>query len=238
VRVCVLYPRELNLYADSGNLVVLQRRCEWRGIGFCASTAGIGDAVDADEHDLYYIGGGQDADQRRCATDLLDHKAAAIVAAAARGALVVGVGGGYQLLGHSVELDGHDTLPGLGLLDARTVRVEGPRLVGDAVIEVVTPTGPRHLVGFENHAGRTYLEDETQPLGRVRVGHGNNGNDGLEGARKGSVIGTYLHGPLLAKNAWFADVLLQLATGVPELPPLDDEFEDAAHDVARHLATP
>jgi CobQ-like glutamine amidotransferase family enzyme len=147
--------------------------------------------------------------------------------------------GGYQLLGHSYQL-GDETLPGVGLVELETVRAQaaGDRLVGNVAIEVeLEPGRPRVLAGFENHGGRTRLGPGATPLGRVLKGHGNNGRDGLEGVRSGNVIGTYLHGPLLPKNAWFADWLIATATGIEEpLAPLDDELEELAHADARRAA--
>ena len=230
LRVCALYPTLMNIYADRGNLLMLERRCQWRGIGFELTGAGIGQALDPDAADLYYMGGGQDRDQMLCATDLYEHKRLALGAAAERGAVLLGVCGGYQLLGHSYEL-GDQTLPGIGLLDASTVRSDGPRLIGNVAIEVELPgVGPRTLAGFENHGGRTHLGPDAQPLGRVLKGHGNNGRDGHEGVLSGSVIGTYLHGPLLPKNAWFADWLITTALGLSDpLAQLDDTLEQLAH---------
>jgi len=241
VRVAWLYPEHLNIYADRGNLLLLERRCAWRGIGWELTPVGIGDRLDAGAHDLIYLGGGQDNDQARCAQDLVATKRDALHAAAQAGATVLGICGGYQLLGHEYEL-GTERIPGVGLLDLRTVRGEG-RLIGDVEITVDLPradgstTGPRALAGFENHGGRTLLGD-VEPLGRVAHGHGNDGTTGFEGARRGQVIGTYLHGPLLPKNAWFADELIARAAGLApaELPPLDDAFEDAAHASARRAA--
>jgi CobQ-like glutamine amidotransferase family enzyme len=239
VRVCALYPDLMNIYADRGNLLFLQRRCEWRGIGFELHGAHPGDAVDPDAHDLFYLGGGQDRDQALCAYDLANVKRDAIHAAAGRGAVVFAVCGGHQLLGHAYELGGEE-LPGLGLVDLRTVRGHGPRLIGNVAIEVELPgvDGPQVLAGFENHGGRTYLGERAQPLGRVLSGHGNNGRDGHEGVRSGRVVGTYLHGPLLPKNAWFADWLIAAALDREPrtLAPLDDRLEDAAHLAARGAA--
>ena len=237
LRVCALYPELMNIYADRGNLLMLERRCEWRGLGFEVSAAGLGESVDPDAHDLFYLGGGQDRDQRLCALDLVQTKRDALHAAAARGALVLGVCGGYQLLGHRYAL-GDEEIPGLGLVDLETIRSERPRLIGNVAIEVDLD-GDDHrrvLAGFENHAGHTHLGSAEQPLGRVLKGHGNTGSSGLEGVRKGSVIGTYLHGPLLPKNAWFADWLIAAALGLGELDLLDDAFEDAAHAEARRAA--
>jgi CobQ-like glutamine amidotransferase family enzyme len=236
LRICALYPDLMNIYADRGNLQLLERRCAWRGIGFELSGAGLGEAVDPDAHDLFYIGGGQDRDQALCAEDLATVKRDALHAAAARGAVIFAVCGGYQLLGHGYELDG-ERLPGVELVDLDTVREDGPRLIGNVAIEI----DGRVLAGFENHGGRTRLGPRATPLGRVLKGHGNDGRSGYEGVRggpHGTVIGTYLHGPLLPKNAWFADWLTQMALGpeVVALPPLDDALEDAAHAAARRAA--
>jgi CobQ-like glutamine amidotransferase family enzyme len=240
LRVCALYPDLMNIYADRGNLLLLERRCAWRGIGFELTGAGLGERIDPDAHDLFYIGGGQDRDQQLCAQDLVDTKRDALHAAAARGAIVLGVCGGYQLLGHSYVL-GAEEVHGIGLVDLRTVRKDGPRLIGNVAIEVDLPdldgaAGTRVLAGFENHGGRTYLGPGEQPLGRVLRGHGNTGASGYEGVRRGNVIGTYLHGPLLPKNAWFADWLIATALGGIDLAPLDNRFEDAAHSCARRAA--
>jgi CobQ-like glutamine amidotransferase family enzyme len=237
LRVCALYPDLMNIYADRGNLLLLERRCGWRGIGFEVTAAGLGEPIDPDAHDLFYLGGGQDRDQLLCAQDLVETKRDALHAAAARGAIVLGVCGGYQLLGDSYAL-GDEELPGVGLVDLRTVREDGPRLIGNVAIEVELPglAGSRVLAGFENHGGRTHLGAGEQPLGRVLRGHGNTGASGFEGVRRGTVIGTYLHGPLLPKNAWFADWLVQRALGLDALGPLDDALEDAAHGAARRAA--
>ncbi len=242
LRVCALYPQLLNIYADRGNLLVLERRCRWRGIGFELVARGLGEALDPEAHDLFYIGGGQDRDQRLCADDLLRTKRAALRAAAEQQKLVLGVCGGYQLLGRSYALAGEE-IDGAGLLDVRTVREPGPRLIGNVAIEVALEAespgnGPRVLAGFENHAGRTQLGAGARPLGRVLRGYGNDGRSGWEGARQGNTIGTYLHGPLLPKNAWFADWLLASALGLPphELAALDDELERDAHLSARRAA--
>jgi hypothetical protein len=231
----------MNIYADRGNLIVLERRCAWRGIGFQLSPSGLGERLDGDAHDLFYIGGGQDRDQRLCAQDLIETKREGLHAAAARGAVVLGVCGGYQLLGHSYTL-GEERIPGVGLLDVRTVREDGPRLIGNVAIEVFDGAAPeggvRVLAGFENHGGRTYLGDGQQPLGRVLKGHGNDGRSGTEGARSANTIGTYLHGPLLPKNVWFADWLIARALGIApaELEPLDDAIEHQTHLSARRAA--
>jgi CobQ-like glutamine amidotransferase family enzyme len=232
--VCALYPELMNIYADRGNIAVLRARCEWRGLGFELAASSLGEHVDPGAHDLFYIGGGQDRDQIAVAGDMQATKRDAMHQAAARGAVVLAVCGGYQLLGESYTL-GDRELPGIGLVDLRTVRGEGERLIGNCAIEADLGTGPRVIAGFENHGGRTHLGPGEQPLGRVLRGHGNNGADGFEGVRRDNVIGTYLHGPLLPKNAWLADRLTELALGV-ELEPLDDTLEDAAHGSARRAA--
>jgi len=273
LRVCALYPGLMNIYADRGNLIVLERRCAWRGIGFQLAASGLGEQLDGDAHDLFYIGGGQDRDQRLCARDLIETKRAGLCAAAARGAVVLGICGGYQLLGRSYTLPlppagtmrgrcGDDEIEGVGLLNVRTVREDGPRLIGNVAIEVTLEDAPRVpaagasgragqdldgptargrtavLAGFENHGGRTRLCEGQQPLGRVLKGHGNDGRSGLEGARAGNTIGTYLHGPLLPKNVWFADWLIARALGLAadELAPLDDAIERQTHESALRAA--
>ena len=235
LRVLSLYPELMNIYADRGNIAVLRARCEWRGIGFEHLGVTVDDALDPDAADLFYMGGGQDRDQAAVAVDMAETKRDALHAAAERGAVVLGVCGGYQLLGESYEM-GDETLPGVALVNLRTVREPGERLIGNCAIEVDLGTGPRTIAGFENHGGRTYLCPGAEPLGRVLRGHGNNGKDGHEGVRRGNVIGTYLHGPLLPKNVWLADRLIELALGV-ELEPLPgDQLEEAAHASACRAA--
>jgi lipid II isoglutaminyl synthase (glutamine-hydrolysing) len=235
LRVCSLYPELMNIYADRGNIAVLRARCEWRGIGFEHAGASLGDAVEPDAHDLFYMGGGQDRDQAAVAHDMAATKRDALHAAAGRGAVVLAVCGGYQLLGDSYELGG-ERLPGVGLVDLHTVREPGPRLIGNCAIEADLGDGPRVIAGFENHGGRTYLGPGERPLGRVLAGHGNNGRDGFEGVHRGNVIGTYLHGPLLPKNIWLADRLIELALGIGLDPLPHQELEEGAHASARRAA--
>jgi lipid II isoglutaminyl synthase (glutamine-hydrolysing) len=233
LRVCALYPDLMNIYADRGNLIVLERRCAWRGIGFELTASGLGEQLDSDAHDLFYIGGGQDRDQRLCAEDLLATKAQALRSAAARRAVILGVCGGYQLLGRSYTL-GEESIEGVGLLALETVREDGPRLIGNVAITPegldATPDGAV-LAGFENHGGRTRLDGGKAALGRVLKGFGNDGRSGMEGAVEGNTIGTYLHGPLLPKNVWFADWLIATALGLPpeSLDELSDGIEDQTH---------
>jgi lipid II isoglutaminyl synthase (glutamine-hydrolysing) len=235
LRLCALYPELMNIYADRGNIAVLRARCEWRDLGFELRSASLGDSLDPDAHDFFYMGGGQDRDQAAVAHDMAATKRDALQAAANRDAVVLAVCGGYQLLGNAYEMGGEE-LPGVGLVDLRTVREPGPRLIGNCAIETDLGDGPRVIAGFENHGGRTYLGDAEQPLGRVLRGHGNNGRDGFEGVHRRNVIGTYLHGPLLPKNVWLADRLIELALGV-ELEPLPgDELEESAHASALRAA--
>jgi CobQ-like glutamine amidotransferase family enzyme len=168
---------------------------------------------------------------------MVETKRDALHAAAARGAVVFAVCGGYQLLGHGYAM-GDERLPGVGLVDLETVREEGPRLIGNVAIEL---DDGQVLAGFENHGGRTRLGAGAKPLGRVLRGHGNDGRSGFEGVRGGprdTVVGTYLHGPLLPKNARFADWLTALALGIDaaDLGELDDALESAAHAAARRAA--
>jgi CobQ-like glutamine amidotransferase family enzyme len=171
---------------------------------------------------------------------MVETKRDSLAAAVEDAAVVLAVCGGYQLLGYGYQL-GDDRIAGLGLADLETVREPGPRLIGNVTIEVDLGAGPRVVAGFENHGGRTYLGESAKPLGRVLSGHGNNGKDDYEGVHRANMLGTYLHGPLLPKNAWLADRLIQLALArrsgsEPDLEPLDDELEAAAHASARGAA--
>jgi CobQ-like glutamine amidotransferase family enzyme len=232
-----LYPDYLNIYADRGNIAVLERRARWRGIEFDYRTIGLGDQVRRREHDLYYVGGGQDREQALIAPDLAE-KGPELTEAVHDGAAFLAVCGGYQLLGRFYRDRSGAELPGIGLLPHHTVAGER-RMIGDVLLECELDPGERRtLAGFENHAGRTYLDEGAEPLGRVVAGFGNNGEDGFEGARVGSAVGTYLHGPLLPRNAWLADWLLFRAlahrTGgeAPPLESLPDVFEQEAQSVS------
>jgi CobQ-like glutamine amidotransferase family enzyme len=241
LRLLALYPEQMNIYADRGNILFLQRRAEWRRIPFRYTAAGPGEGFDPADHDLIYIGGGQDRDQVIVAEDMLRTKRDAISSGVEDGAVLLAVCGGYQLLGHRYQL-GDQSIPGLGIADLETVREPGPRLIGNVSIEADLGEGPKVLAGFENHGGRTHLGPAAVPLGRVLHGHGNNDRDGYEGVKRLNLFGTYLHGPLLPKNVWLADRLIALAlerrTGsLPQLEPLEDELEAAAHAGALRAAT-
>lgn len=235
LRLLHLYPDHMNIYADRGNIAVLARRLEWRGLRLDLIESGPGESIDPDGFDLFYLGGGQDRDQVMVAEDLRANKAAALATAVADGAAGLCVCGGYQLAGHGYTGSDGGRMPGIGLLDLDTVA--GPtRLIGDLVIEADLGGVRRTVVGFENHAGRTRL-GTARPLGRVIVGHGNNGEDHGEGAVSGRLVGTYLHGPLLPKNPWVADMLIgwglaRRAGDPPELEPLDDALAEAAGETA------
>jgi lipid II isoglutaminyl synthase (glutamine-hydrolysing) len=235
-----LYPEYLNIYADRGNMAVLERRAAWRGIELDYRPISVGDAVRAGEHDLLYIGGGQDREQALIAGDLAA-KAEGIAEAVAEGSALLAVCGGYQLLGRFYRDRSGAELPGTGLLPVHTI-AGNRRMIGDVLLECELDHGePKTLAGFENHAGKTFLDGGAAPLGRVVAGFGNNGEDGFEGCRVGRVVGTYLHGPLLPRNSWFADWLLEQALAhrlgePPALEPLPDDFEPDAHRVSAERA--
>ena len=231
-----LFPDYLNIYADRGNIAVLARRAAWRGHELEVRPLGAGGALSQGEHDLFYIGGGQDREQELIAPALAA-LGDGLRASVAKGAALLAVCGGYQLLGRSYRDQSGEELPGVGLLPLHTVAGER-RMIGDVLLECELEPGRRRtLAGFENHAGRTYLDEGAEPLGRVLAGFGNDGASGYEGCRVGRAIGTYLHGPLLPRNSWLADWLLAQAiahrTGeAPALEPLEDELEAEAHEVS------
>ncbi len=235
-----LYPDYLNIYADRGNIAVLSRRAAWRGHELQVRPISVAEALHPGEHDLLYVGGGQDREQALVAQDLAA-KADSVREAVAGGAALLAVCGGYQLLGRSYrDLRGR-VLPGIGLFPLETVAA-GTRMIGDVLLECELEAGVlRTLAGFENHAGRTRLDPAAAPLGRVVAGFGNDGESGWEGCRVGRAVGTYLHGPLLPRNPWFADWLLSQALAhrlgePPELEPLADELEEEAHAVSARRA--
>jgi CobQ-like glutamine amidotransferase family enzyme len=235
-----LFPDYLNIYADRGNIAVLARRAAWRGVELDVRPLGAGSEIPPREHDLFYIGGGQDREQALIAPDL-SKLGPHLRAAAEAGAAVLAVCGGYQLLGRFYRDQSGDELPGIGLLPLHTLAGDR-RMIGDVLLECELEPGERRtLAGFENHAGRTYLDDAAEPLGRVVAGFGNDGESGFEGCRVGRVVGTYLHGPLLPRNPWLADWLLAQAvahrTGeTPAFAPLSDDLEHEAHAVSAKRA--
>ena len=240
IRVGHLYPDYLNIYADRGNIAVLERRAAWRGHDLHVRSIGVGDEIRAGEHDLLYVGGGQDREQALVAPEFAA-KAEGLRRAIDAGSAVLAVCGGYQLLGRFYRDRYGAELPGAGVLPLQTLAGK-TRMIGDVLLECELEPGERRtLAGFENHAGRTVLDDGAEPLGRVLAGFGNDGESGYEGCRAGRVLGTYLHGPLLPRNPWLADWLLVQAlahrTGEPrELEPLGDELEAEAHAVSADRA--
>jgi CobQ-like glutamine amidotransferase family enzyme len=241
IRVGHLYPDYLNIYADRGNLAVLERRAALRGHELVVRAIGIADPIDPAAYDLLYIGGGQDREQALIAPDLAA-KADLLRSAHARGAALLAVCGGYQLLGRGYRGRDGSYMPGAGLFPHETVAGD-VRMIGDVLLACELEPGVRHEVaGFENHAGRTLLDPGAEPLGRVVAGFGNDGESGYEGCRVGNAIGTYLHGPLLPRNPWLADWLLGRALAhagadeTPDLAPLDDALEDEAFRISAERA--
>ncbi len=240
LRIAHLYPRLMNIYGDRGNIACLTRRCRARDIEVDVAELGLGDRIDPVAHDLIFIGGAQDREQRRVADDLRSVKGAALREAVEAGIVALAVCGGYQLFGRFYREASGAELEGLGVFDLWTEHPGpgAPRLIGNVVAEL--PDGDT-LVGFENHGGRTYLGEGLPPLGRVVAGFGNNGSDGGEGVVYKNTFGTYLHGSLLPKNPVFADHLIAVALSrkhkESDLPKLDDRIEDAAHAEAVRLAT-
>lgn len=214
VRIALVYPAVLGTYGDGGNAVVLTQRLRWRGIQAETVAVEIDEPL-PDQADIYVLGGGEDSAQTLAVSRLSD---GSLRQAASRGAPVFAVCAGFQILGETF-LDGHgDVHPGLGLLDCRTNRLNGPRAVGELLVEAGA-AGVGDLTGYENHGGRTVLGPGAKPLGQVRAGTGN-GHGGVDGALQGSVVATYLHGPALARNPALADHILRQVVG--ELPRVDD----------------
>jgi CobQ-like glutamine amidotransferase family enzyme len=225
-----LYPREMNIYGDTGNVLVLRKRLEWRGLPVRVEPVSVGDPLPHDA-DILLGGGGQDAAQGEIGADFAA-RGAELRAMADDGVVMLAICGSYQMLGHEfVTQEGH-RIAGVGVLDV-TTQGQPVRLIGNNYVD--TPDAGR-LVGYENHSGLTSLGPDARPLGRTQPGRGNNGKDGTEGAVRGNVIGTYLHGPVLAKSPRFADDLLRRAYArrgtEPELDPLDDTLPEVAARVA------
>jgi lipid II isoglutaminyl synthase (glutamine-hydrolysing) len=241
IRVGHLYPDYLNIYADRGNIAVLERRAALRGHELAIQAMGLGDPVEPGAYDLLYVGGGQDREQLLVAPDLAG-KGHEIREAVEGGAALLAVCGGYQLLGRGYRGRDGAFMPGAGLFPHETV-AGTTRMIGDVLLACeLEPGFRRPLAGFENHAGRTLLDAGAEPLGRVVHGFGNDGRSGLEGCRLDRAIGTYLHGPLLPRNPWLADWLLEQALGhasggdPPTLDELPDELEREAFRVAAERA--
>lgn len=230
LRIAHLYPELLNLYGDSGNILVLRKRLEWRGITPDVYEVHMGDTPSFAGVDIVFIGGGSDREQKIVCDSLLRQKTE-LKAFVEDGGVLGAVCGGYQLLGESY-LMGDERVPGLELVDLYTDRGT-PRIIGNIAIE--SSVSPQPIVGYENHGGRTHLGAGVTPLGKVLYGKGNDGSTGFEGCLYKNVLGTYIHGPLLPKNPGVADWLLSRALerkyGDGTLEPLDDTEELAANKV-------
>ena len=227
-----LYPKLLNIYGDFGNVLALKRRCEYRNIDCEVISVNVGDEIDIEKNDIYFIGGGQDKQQIEVSEEMQNQKEV-LTQAANDGRVFLAICGGYQLLGKYYQPHDGEKLLGIGVLDAYTVAGD-TRFIGNVTAETDF-LEPKTLVGFENHAGLTYLEEGTVPLAKVVVGNGNNSKDGGEGARKNNVFGTYLHGSVLPKNPHFTDYLIKTALEVKyqkpiDLEKLDDTIEMNAHN--------
>ena len=231
VSIALLYPELLGTYGDGGNATVLAQRLRWRGIAAEVVDVHAGEAVPR-SCQLYLMGGGEDAPQALAAHELRSGKA--LTDAVTQGAAVLAVCAGLQVLGH--RFVGEDGKPhdGLGLLDCETHRDDGPRRVGEVVVTPDATLDLPELTGYENHGGITVLGPSAQPLGHVVVGRGNDGGDGTEGVVNGRVVGTYLHGPVLARNPALADHLLSSVLG--PLDPIEDTEVEALRKDRLHAA--
>lgn len=231
LKLAHLYPELLNIYGDYGNVLTIKNRCEWRNIEVEITNINLGDSIDPEKFDLYFIGGGQDKQQIDVARELQLQKNA-LHDAMNLNAVFLGICGGYQLFGKYYQPHKGSRLMGIGLLDAYTIAGD-KRFIGNVTAKTDF-TIPKTLVGFENHSGLTYLQGETKPLAMVEIGAGNNNEDKTEGARFKNVFGTYLHGSFLPKNPHFADFLIKLALEKRykdniDLQKLNDELELQAH---------
>ena len=228
LNIAHFYPDLLNLYGDKGNIISLQKRCQWRNIDVNVTSYNINDKVDFSNIDIVFIGGGSDREQLIVCQRLLELKDEIKNYVETNGVLLA-ICGGYQLIGNYYQLN-NDKIEGLGLVDIYTIQKPG-RLIGNVVLE----TRFGSIVGFENHGGRTYFNDKNlSPFGAVLCGNGNNGEDQLEGIIYKNLIGTYLHGPLLPKNPKLTDEVIKRALErkygeTIELSLLDDYEEDIAH---------
>jgi len=240
ISVCHLYPDLMNLYGDRGNIIAFTRRCEWHGIKTVVQSVTLNQVVDFTTFDFIFMGGGQDREQQAICYDFQQVKGTSLHEAVEAGVALLGICGAYQLLGRSYKTGEGLELPGLNILDVWT-EAGHRRMIGNIVEESdLFPGGPKTLVGFENHSGRTFLGPKVRPLGKVLVGYGNNGEDGTEGAVYQHAIGTYLHGSALPKNPWLTDLLITWALerryGRVSLKELDDSLEVRAHQAARRRA--
>ena len=233
LHICHLYPDLLNSYGDIGNVLIMARRLERRGIDAVIHNITIGDEFHKEDYDIVFFGGGQDFEQAIVSEDLKKNKKDELQAYIEEGKVFIAICGGYQLLGHYYMSAENEKLEGLHILDIHTEK-------GDkrAINNLILQDGDRYYAGFENHSGRTYIGD-LKPLGKVAYGFGNNGEDGYEGCRYKNTIGTYLHGPLFTKNPELCDEVLETALSLRygkeiKLDQLDDTFEMKAKQVVLH----
>jgi len=237
LNICHLYGDRMSIYGDDGNITTLIKRCQWRGIETKVSLVSVGERIDPKKFDFYFFGGGQDQQQVTVSNDLKNQNSKLLAAAVENGAVILAICGGYQLIGHYYLSQESKKLQGAGILNVHTVASK-KRMIGNILLQinkqlVISCHQSAKLVGFENHSGQTFLGSGVQPLGKVEVGFGNNGEDKTEGAWQNNVFGCYLHGPVLPKNPHFADFLIRKSLeknyGKVELKPLDDQIEWAAH---------
>ena len=249
--ICHLYGDRMNIYGDDGDITTIIKRCQWRGIETEVSLVTVGEKIDPKKFDFYFFGGGQDQQQVTVSEDLHKANGKLLKEAANSGAVMLAICGGYQLLGHYYLTAEGKKLQGAGILNIHTVASK-KRMIGNISLVLTYElekeikktyfySNPQssilnpltRLVGFENHSGQTFLGSGIQPLGKIEVGFGNNGDDKTEGAWQNNVFGCYLHGSVLPKNPHFADFLISKALeknyGKVELKPLDDETEWQAH---------
>lgn len=230
VRICHLYPDLLNLYGDRGNIICLRQRLAWRGIDAEVLEVPVGEKADLTQCDLIFIGGGQDFEQEVLLPDLRSGKDRELKAAIEDGKTILAICGGYQMLGSYYETWDGVRCDFINAIDYYTVGSK-KRMIGNFAFQCLRESGGSTVVGFENHSGKTYLGSGVQPLGKILIGGGNNGEDGGEGVRYHNVFGTYSHGPVLPKNPELCDFILQTALSDRiELEPLNDQAELAAHD--------
>lgn len=233
LKICHLYPDILNLYGDRGNIICMEKRMQWRGIETEVTGISVGDALRYEDYDLFFIGGGQDFEQGVLLKDLASGKAKQITEAIEAEKVFLAICGGYQMLGQYYKTWDGQQCDFIGALDLYTVG-EKERMIGNYMFQCDESDGGMVVVGFENHSGKTYLGHKVRPMGKVLAGHGNNGKDGTEGARYKNVFASYSHGSLLPKNPQLADVILKTALQRKypdiELEPLEDTFENNAHD--------
>lgn len=233
LNICHLYPDILNLYGDRGNIITMKRRLEGRGIKVNIDECSIGQPLNADKYDIFFIGGGQDFEQEVLLRDLSSGKAHDIRTAVEEEKTFLAICGGYQMLGEYYKTWDGVQLDFIGAIGVHTIGAK-ERMIGNYMFRTTPESGDTVVVGFENHSGKTYLSEQVAPLGMMLSGNGNNGEDKTEGARYKNVFGTYSHGSLLPKNPVLCDFILQTALnhrydGAEPLAPLDDTLELNAH---------